>query len=184
MDRSKHAEGQVAVQLQMSLWNRYDQARFNDDPVGNKLEIMKVIVGKFEPLYSFNRIIPNLFKTIWEHNVSPLLPFMKDSYGLQQTMIDKRTQQYCTLPLLETPHFAAELLKITYISLPETAAISFCYFSFPCVSFTICYQDTFRLFSSEQLILTIYCITNNSTSPCIITSACNREVTHGTLQGY
>lgn len=27
---------------------------------------------------------------------------------------------YCTLSLLETPHFAVELLRITYISLPET----------------------------------------------------------------
>lgn len=44
-DKSKHAEGQVAVQLQMSVWNRYDQARFSDDPVGNELEIIKVIVA-------------------------------------------------------------------------------------------------------------------------------------------
>lgn len=49
-DKSKHAEGQVAVQLQMSLWYRYDQARFSGDPVGNELEIIKVIVGIFNNL--------------------------------------------------------------------------------------------------------------------------------------
>lgn len=83
---------------------------------------------------------------------------------------------------LEKTFSSAQINVYQHTNDTRTVAIFFAFFpDFLLFNPTICYQDIFWLFIFKQFTLTVYDITNKSTSHCIIASVCDSKATHGML---